>query len=144
MQDDIDHLLGVDKENHQRSVAQFILKLKESKQVSQVVIDEVVDGCQSMFQHTVRRLRADVTAKLAAAGVDVSNILGLDDLFEQVPQPFEDLETRHKQEKYFRENLGLIVSNNIIIIHVVSCAPCTSDPIRSIQVLKQVSDMPQG
>ena len=39
-------------------------------------IDEVVDGCQSMFQHTVRRLRADVTAKLAAAGVDVSNILG--------------------------------------------------------------------
>lgn len=77
MQDDIDHLLGVDKEN-QRSVAQFILKLKESKQVSQVVIDEVVDGCQSMFQHTVRRLRVDMTAKHAAAGVDVSNILGLD------------------------------------------------------------------
>ena len=121
MQDDIDHLLGVDKENHQRSVAQFILKLKESKEVSQVVIDEVVDGCQSTFQHTVWRLRADVTAKLA--GVDVSNILGLDDLFEQVPQPFEDLETRHKQEKYFRENLGLIVSNNNIIIDVVSCAP---------------------
>lgn len=76
-----------------------------------MVIDEIVDGFQSMFQYTVRRLRADVTAKLAAAGVDVNSILGLDDLFEQVPQPFEELETRHKQEKYFRETLGLVVSN---------------------------------
>lgn len=116
MQDDIDHLLGIDKENQQRSVAQFILKLKESKQVSQVVIDEIVGGCQSMFQYTVRRLRADVTAKLATAGVDVSNILGLDDLFEEVPQPFQDLETRHKQEKYFRENLVIVVrfSNTVL------------------------------
>lgn len=81
VQDDIDHLLGVDKENQQRSVAQFILKLKESKQVSQVVIDEIVDGFQSMFQYTVRRLRADMTAKLAAAGVNVNSIVGLDDLF---------------------------------------------------------------
>lgn len=90
-------------------MAQFILKLKESKQVSQVVINEIVDGCQSMFQYAVQRLRADVTAKLAAAGVDVSNILGLDDLFEQVPQPFEDSETCHKQEKYFCENLRHVV-----------------------------------
>ena len=112
VQDDINHLLGVDKENQQRSVVQFILKLKESKQVSLVIIDEIVDGFQSMFQYTVRRLRADVTAKLAAAGVDVNSILGLDDLFEQVPQPCEELETRHKQEKYFCETLGLVVSNH--------------------------------
>ena len=43
------------------------------------MIDEVVDGCQNVFQHTVRRLRADVTAKLAASGIDVNSIERLDD-----------------------------------------------------------------
>jgi hypothetical protein len=110
VQDDIDHLLGVDKDIQQRSMAQFILKLKEAKQVSQVVIDEIVEGCTSQFQHTVRRLRANVTSKLAGAGIDVNNVEGLDDLFNDVPQPFEELETRHKQEKYFQDKLGLVVS----------------------------------
>lgn len=67
MQDDIDRLLGVDQERQKRSTAQLILKLKECKQVSQVVIDEVVDGWKDVFQHTVRRLRASVMAKLSEA-----------------------------------------------------------------------------
>ena len=70
----------------------------------------IVEGCTSLFQHTVRRLRAGVTAKLADAGVDVSGVEGLDHLFDDVPQPFEELETRHKQEKYFRDKLGLVIS----------------------------------
>ena len=40
-----------------------------------------------------------MTAKLADAGVDVSDVEGLDHLFNDVSQPFEELETRHKQEK---------------------------------------------
>lgn len=111
MQDDINHLLGVDKELQQKNMARFILKLKESRQVTQVVIDDVVEGCTSVFQDTVRRLRASVSAKLAMAGIDVNNIQGLEDLFDEVPQPFEDLETRHKQEKFFREKLRLVVSD---------------------------------
>lgn len=110
VQDDIDRLLGIDQERQKRSTAQLILKLKESKQVSQVVIDEVVDGWKDVFQHTVRRLRASVTAKLSEAGIDLATIPGLDSLFDEVPQPFMDLETKYKQEKYFREELGLVVS----------------------------------
>ena len=49
VQDDIDFLLGVDKDLQQRNMAQFILKLKEAKQVSQVVIDEIVEGCTVYF-----------------------------------------------------------------------------------------------
>ena len=45
-----------------------------------MVIDEIVKGCTSLFQHTVRRLQANVTAKLAGAGVDVNSIEGLDDV----------------------------------------------------------------
>ena len=102
-------------------MAQFILKLKESRQVSQVVIDDVVEGCTSVFQDTVRRLRANVFAKLAMAGVDVNDVQGLEGLFNEIPQPFEDLETRHKQEKYFRESMGLVVSYYIRYMHISFC-----------------------
>ena len=37
-------------------------------------------------------------AKLSETGVDLATIPGLDSLFNEVPQPFMDLETRYKQE----------------------------------------------
>ena len=67
-----------------------------------------VEGYTSLFQLTVRRLRANVTVKLAGAGIDVNSIEGLDDTFNDVPQPFEELETWYKQEKYFLDRIGLV------------------------------------
>jgi len=31
--------------------------------------------------------------------------------FQGVPNPFDGLQTRHMQEKYYHESLGLVVSN---------------------------------
>ena len=57
------------------------------------------------------RLKAIVRAKLATAGIDFSAIEGLKEtLEEEVINPFEGLETRHKQERFYHEKLGLVVS----------------------------------
>ena len=50
------------------------------------------------------------------SNIDVHSIAGLDEVFTTVPSPFEGLESRYLQEKYFREKLGLLVSlyRNII------------------------------
>ena len=42
-----------------------------------------------------------MTAKLAGDNIDVNSIEGVDDIFNDVPQPFEELETRYIEEKYF-------------------------------------------
>lgn len=107
---DIRYLTGSDVERVRRSSALFILKLKEQRRTSQVVINDVVENCKGLFSQTIERVHAGVRARLAESGVDPDSIRGLDSAFENVVDPFDGIETCYLQEKYFRETLGLIVS----------------------------------
>lgn len=93
-----------------RSSAIFLLKLKEQRCTSQVVINDTVENCKGLFSQTIERVQAGVRAKLAESGIDPGSINGLDNAFENVVDPFEGIGTSHLQEKYYRETLGLIVS----------------------------------
>ena len=88
---DIQYFIGSDEEKVRRSSALFLLKLKEQSRISQVAIDDIVDGCKSLFSQTVLRVQAGVRATLAESGVDPSTINGLDGAFEDVLNPFEGL-----------------------------------------------------
>ena len=81
-----------------------MLKLKETRQLSQAAINDVVEGTRMVFS---QRLHSGVRAKLTTLGVDEMEV---DDMFANSTDPFVDLETQHKQEKCFVEDLGLIVS----------------------------------
>jgi hypothetical protein len=111
-QAEIDHVLGTDHEKQKRASALFLLKLKESKQVSQVVVDEIVGEWDTLFSHTTLRIQAGVRASLAAAGINSSTLPGLNEVFDNIPKPFDGLETRFK-EKYYRDSLFLVVSRNL-------------------------------
>ena len=100
------YLIGSDVEEVRRSSALFLLKLKEQRRISQVAVDDIVNGCKSLFCHTIVRVQAGVRAKPAES----STIDGLDSAFEDVSNPFEGLKTSYLQEKYFRDTLGLVVS----------------------------------
>ena len=106
---DLDHLLGVDASCQKNDSALFLMKLKETRQLSQTAINDVVEGSRAVFSHTVRRrrLHSDVRAKLATIGIDEA---ALDDVFSDLVDPFDGLETRHKQEKCFKQDFGLVVS----------------------------------
>ena len=62
-----------------------------------------------MLEQCVMRAKAGVRAKLASSGVDPDTIVGLDDVFSEMVQPFSGLETGYKQESYFKDVLGLLV-----------------------------------
>ena len=108
-QADMEYLFG-NQEQLQRSSALFLIKLKEQRRVSQVTIDDIVTGLEGLLQQTVSRAKAGVRAKLAEQGVSPADISGLDEVFDDIAQPFSGLETAFKQEKYFKECLGLVVS----------------------------------
>ena len=76
--------------------------MKEQRRVSQVAIDDIVEGSRSLFCQTFDRLQAGVKSQLAEVGVDPGSV-GLEGVFH-------GLETCHLQEKYFHESLNLIVS----------------------------------
>ena len=107
---DVQYLIGSDVAQVRRSSALFILKLKEQRRVSQVAVDDIVESCKSLFSQTIVRVQAGVRAKLAEAGIEPHAIDGLGGVFDDVTDPFQGLETCHLQEKYFRDELGLVVS----------------------------------
>ena len=107
-QADLEYLFGDSDKRH--ASALFLMKLKEQRRVSQVTVDDIVSGFEGLLQQTVSRARAGVRAKLAEQGIDPVNVAGLDEVFEEILHPFDGLETAYKQEKYFRDSLGLVVS----------------------------------
>ena len=86
-----------------------LLKLKEQRRVSQVAINDIVEHSKAQFDRTVSILLAEVRSHLAERGVNPSE-LDLDSAISKLNHPFSEMDTKHKQDKYFREKLGLIVS----------------------------------
>ena len=103
---DFERLMGTDVETQKRSSALFLLKLKETRHLTQVAINDIVEGARQIFHQTASRIHAGINEKLAAEGVatDVTTV------FTNLVDPFSGLETQYLQEKYFVEELSLIVS----------------------------------
>ena len=113
---DVAHALGRDVQTRCRASALFLLKLKEHRRITQTAIDDVVEGCQSLFQQTIQTVQAGVRSCLAENGVDPDNVAGLSETFSKLVDPFNGLDNKYKQEKYYKENLGLVVSNQLYYI----------------------------
>ena len=103
-------MTGIDKQKIIRSSALFLLKLKEHRRISQVAIDDIVEGSKGLVAQTIAHVEAGVKAKLAELGLDPDTVNGLDSVFKDIAHPFDGIETCHRQEKYFCEKLGLVVS----------------------------------
>ena len=111
MQADIDRLLELDHIKQKEAAALFILKMRAIRGVSQVAINDVVDGASEIFAQTVVRLKAGVRHKLAEIGIDESHSKNFEeDVFGTLTDPFAGLETNYLQEKYFKENFNVPVS----------------------------------
>ena len=113
LQHDVDQLLQNDLFEQRKKSSLYLLQIKEERMISQAAINDVVKGCQEVFEHTVGRIKAGVKHKLSCSGIDPMEISGLDELFESVTDPFSGLETSYLQDKFVLEELGCIVSVKI-------------------------------
>lgn len=68
----------------------------------------VVEGCQSLFQNTLARVKEGVRDKLSHSGIDYSDVGELDSAFD-LPDPFEALDTIYLQDTYFKEHFHYLV-----------------------------------
>ena len=66
---DIQCLLGNDGETLKKSSALFILKFKEQRRVTQVAVDDIIDGYRNFFELSLQCMRARIRAKLATEGL---------------------------------------------------------------------------
>lgn len=103
-------MLGRDTISRRRASALFLLKLKEHRRITQAAVDDVVEGCQNLIQQTIVTLHSGIRSCLAKEGIDPDSVRGLKDTFLNYSDPFSELESKYKQEKYYKNYLGLVVS----------------------------------
>ena len=115
----VNQLLQVDHHEQLKISSKFLMKLKDCRGMSQVAINDVVEGSQTIFSHTVSRLKAWVEEKLTQHGIDIEQIDGLQELFSTVQDPFAGIHTPYLQQKFIASNFGYIVScQNKYALHV--------------------------
>ena len=101
--------MGTDVTALRRQSALFLLKMKEKRFLSQAALDDMVHETCAIFTQSFEIVKAGVREKLSEAGVDPSE-MNLDGVFSGLTDPFDGLRSKYFQEKYFLENLGLVVS----------------------------------
>ena len=89
----------------------FLLKIRELHKVSQKALDGLVTDITSLFQQKLFTLQKDLQEYLSASGLSMSEIDGLEALFNkpELSNPFKGLQSKFLQEKSFREDLGVLV-----------------------------------
>ena len=106
---DINFLTGHDRETIKRSSALLLLKLKEHHRLSQAAIDTIVEGYRGLFSTIVGHIQAAMRSKLAELGFNPSNIDAMEEVFNEVEEPFKDLTTEYQQNAYFLNHFNLVV-----------------------------------
>ena len=102
---DIWHLLGISQEQQKRTAASFLLKLREVCRVSEKSIGDIIDGTTHLFNQAFMVSKAEISDMFTCDGVDASKIQSI-----QLPNPFAELNTIYKQDKYFKEGFNYLVS----------------------------------
>ena len=107
---------------HMKQMALFVLKTKEIRKVSQSALDGLINDFTLILQQSICSLKADVNRCLSANGVSISMFDGLDEVFEDSSKlnPFNQLESKFLQEKFFREHLDLLVRSFLMYFCFVS------------------------
>ena len=98
-----------DPDTVKKSEAIHVLKLKELYKLAQSTVDNIIGDVEEITANIVSRLQESVTDLLTnhpdATAHDIA------ELFEDPSlTPFRGLKTEFRQDKFFRESLGLVVS----------------------------------
>ena len=84
-------------------------------------------GSRGQFEQIVTMVLAGCRARLAEKGIDPEQI-DLESTVGHQKDPFCGLETQYKQEKYFKDVLGLIVSIVAILMFLLQLVLGTYKP----------------
>lgn len=102
--------------------AQFLLNLKEKYKVTQVALDFVLNAVVKFISIASAEIKHKVFDKLKELNGE-SDSEDLNDCFLPI-NPFSQLRTEYEQTKFYKEQLGLIVSYIIVFKFAIDYFYC--------------------
>ena len=116
--------------------AMFLLKLLEKRNVSQVAIGDVIDGCRDLCSQTVAKVKEGVQQSLTEAGVNYNEIEGLGSSLTTIPDPFEGIHSIHLLEKFCMEHFDFMVRIECVPMGVLIYSYTGKHQIESFLTMK--------
>lgn len=101
MEHTVSMILGTDDLLQRKKSALYILNLKEIHGLSELAVKSVIHETQSLFSHTVERLKLAISENLSRSGVDEPP--SIKDVFGSVTDPFDGLSSTYLQERFYIE-----------------------------------------
>jgi hypothetical protein len=104
-------------EEMKRTNALYLLKLKETNFLTQTSLDSVVQGTTAIVKRTVKALKKEVEKKLEGGGLELQEIEGLSNLFDEdhpLSNPLAHVETKHQQTVFQKTKFSFVVSTIVI------------------------------
>ena len=106
----------VQNEQLRNTIAAYLLRIKETHNLSQKALDDIVQSTSSLVSTAVKSVCINIADKLLNMEEEenhvIQNITG-QTLFEENSEkasPFQNLETENRQKQAFKEIFGLVVS----------------------------------
>ena len=108
-----------DRVDLKRNSALFLLRTKEINRVSQRALDDIVGGVTGLFEARLLQLKEDLLAELDP---EYSELVTAK--IDGIAQPFKKLESQFTQEKYFKEELHMLVNEMHQIVSMMLFFVC--------------------
>ena len=89
-----------------KNSACFLLQLREANGLSQVAVDTVIEGCEKLVGECLHRVHMDITSKIQVT----EQVRMIEEAFKLCPQPFDGLQNKYQQEKFYVQEFNMIVS----------------------------------
>ena len=90
--------------------AEFLMKLTERRQLSQVALGDVITGCRGICQKYVADIQQGIVSTLKEAGINPHEIMGLAEILLPLPDPFEGIDSAHLRETFYTKPFQYVVS----------------------------------
>lgn len=92
--------------------AQFILKTRDGKKLTQVAMDGIIADTKVVLKSTLQKVGKKLMERI---GPTITDVLKeeLKSVFsdESIANPFHGLDTQHRQQKFIQEHFNYVVAN---------------------------------
>ncbi len=97
-----------------KAAAKWILKVKETCKLTETAMEEIVQGVTDFQNLLLTKLYEVLKSSLSGNNLSINDFPQLVEAFQPgspFTRPFQGVETSYQQQKYYKEQLGLVVSN---------------------------------
>lgn len=89
--------------------ARYLFKIKEGNRLTNKATQSIVAATSQLFNKAFEQLERDIAHSLTDVGMDLEDVPGISDAFDNVINPFGGLKSTWRQQEYLKNDPTFVV-----------------------------------